>query len=184
MTPKLKRTLTAVLCILSNLLIVLAMVLAMSGCAQEQEAPQPIIVNVTAPEPETPAEPAEPPVVAEPEPELEPAPDAVEEAPAVEEPAEDPEVLGILAFAKSRVTAAYLAWNHKLQERGNEEYIKALDTMILLIDVHGWTEEETLAALQEIVETALQHYADDLDALARIFDGIMAFNEALENNEI
>lgn len=64
MKPAEKRDWAIFIVCLTNLLLLLTLLL-LSGCGQEQEAPQPIIVNVTVPE--TPAmEVAEPAVVAEP----------------------------------------------------------------------------------------------------------------------
>ena len=160
MTPKQKRTLTAVLCILSNLLIVLATVLAMSGCAEE-EAPQPIHITVVSPDPES------PPVVtvAEPEPDAEPAP--------------DPEVAGILAQVRLKLRRALRAWSQGQQEAGNVAYIDTVETAWQLIAEHGWTEADVLTAINKIVTEEILVYKDDINALKRINNSLFALLEEL-----
>lgn len=180
MKPAEKRDWAIFIVCLTNLLLLLTLLL-LSGCGQEQEAPQPIIVNVTVPE--TPAmEVAEPAVVAEPAEE----PPAVEDAPAVaepaEDPAEDPEVIGLLAIGQARMSEAVTAWEQGQQQRGNHFYLDALEALFLLERDHGWEDKETTAALNDMLDTALEPYADDLDALGRIFDGLKAFGEWLKEN--
>ena len=164
MTPNQKRTLTAVLCILSNLLIVLAIALALTGCGQEEQ--QPIIVNVTAPEPEPPAVEPEP-IPAEPEPSAEPAP----------EPNPDDVVTGIIVKAKHRMRDALAAWNEEKQGQGNDRYMEAVELLFSLHEEHGWTLDAVKAEIKDIIDTAMKAYADDVDAILRILDGLQAFAE-------
>ena len=172
---------------LANFLLLLGILL--TGCGQEQEAPQPIIVNVTAPETAT-----EPPAVTEIPVVAEPPAVAVEEAPAVEEPEEDPEVAGLLedtpceaersrrcpSLAQGRMNSAMKAWDNEKQELGNHEYLGALECLFILEQDHGWTTDETNEAFDEMFDTALSRYADDLDALERIADGLAAFRAWLK----
>ena len=92
MKPAEKRDWAIFIVCLTNLLLLLT--LLFTGCGQEQAAPQPIIVNVTAPETETPAV-TETPVIAEAA--DEPPAVEVEEPPAVEEAA-DPEVVRLASL--------------------------------------------------------------------------------------
>ena len=164
----------------------------LTGCGQDQEAPQPIIVNVTAPEAE--AEPAATTAekvvavtdaAAEAVAEREEDPVVEEKAPAEveDEPAEAPEVIGLLALAQSRMDAAMEAWNAEKQLLGNHEYLASLECLFILEQEHGWTQDETNEALDEIIDKALAPYADDVNALRRIFAGIDAFIEWLKEGD-
>lgn len=139
---------------LASLLLLLAMALLMSGCAQE-DAPQPIYITVEAPEPEPPAEPEPVPVVAEP---------AVEDVEDAHSPAEKQ----LIALFRDNFSDALLFWSLDRQEQGNDSYIQAVLHTVTLKVEHGWTDEAIAELSIDTSHELLRAYKDDPEAIERI----------------
>ena len=69
-----------------------------------------------------------------------------------------------------------------MQGKGNIAYLQALDAMILLETDHGVSEADGLEIFKDIFDEALLAYAEDKPALDRIWDGMLAFADLLEDN--